>query len=309
MVILAIGFISLLKKINLFYFFSVSIVFFFSTVSFLYPRFNFAFMIFFTTIVTILTLPYEIFTGFSQKQQYYLNNLLLFLDKTLVLDFLSVVYVKFFCVPTRQFHKRLFIIFVISVSYIVSSRLIFIKTISNDIHLESFQLIFFYLLLFFGISIIYLRLIISASIFFVSASLRINPSLLSPSILFVLGEDDQGLPSKLGDSKQPITHDRKFSFINVSLTRNYYRQFFNPSNTGNFRLLGYGIALCGSAAAVGTLYYSKIQADAAVIQAEQSKLQSYHTAREADIAAVDAGIITKETYYQRHPEDKPINNS
>lgn len=266
-------------------------------------------MLFFTIIVTAFTVPYEIYDGFSQKQRYLLKKSLLFLDKSLVLDFLSVVYVKFFCIPTAKFHQRLFIIFFVSVFYIISSRLLFINGTFNNITLGNVQLIILYIILFLGIGVIYLRLLINMSMFFVFAALRIQPKSLSPSILFVLGDDDHSVPSKPNNSNQPPDHDRRFSFINVSNTRNYYRQFYNPSHSISFRVIGYGIALCGTVAAVGTMYYTKMQADAAVVQAEQSKQQTYHTAREADVAAVEAGIITKETYYKRHPEDNPINTS
>lgn len=36
-----------------------------------------------------------------------------------------------------------------------------------------------------------------------------------------------------------------------------------------------------------------------------SKIQSYNTAREVDVAAFEAKLITQEEYYRRHPEDKP----
>ena len=104
--------------------------------------------------------------------------------------------------------------------------------------------------------------------------------------------------------------EKRFSLLNVTYNRTYYRQFFSQNHTQSYRLLGICIGLCGTAAAVGTVWYTKIQAEQAMIQAEQAKIQTeqakqqtYHTAREADVAAVDAGLISKEEYYKRHPED------
>lgn len=300
------------KQVNqlLFYFFSISVVGIITTISFISPKFSFSFMLLFTTIITVLTLPYEIFRGFSVKQKRLLNSVLNILSKTLILDYLSVVYVKFFCVPSSIFHRRLFLMFLISVAYIITSRLFFIRTITNNASLTNIQLIILYFVLFLGIAIIYLRLLLNASIFFVFSAVRINPTLLSPSILFVLGEDTELPPKSSALGAQPSPSEKKFSLINVSVTRKYYRQFFTSTHTNTFRFIGYGIAICGTAAAFGTLYYTKIQADQAtiqaeqaVIQAEQSKQQTYHTAREADVAAVDSGLISRDEYYRRHPED------
>ena len=34
--------------------------------------------------------------------------------------------------------------------------------------------------------------------------------------------------------------------------------------------------------------------------------QTYHTAREADVAVIDADLFSREEYFKRHPEDNTI---
>lgn len=303
-----------IKKINFFNFFSINIIFIITTASFIYPKFNFIFMIIFTCILTILTLPIELFDGFFNKQKYLLIQVLQFLEKTLILDYLSVIFVKFFCVPSNIFYKRLCGIFCISLCYIIGSRFNFIQMNFITTPLTGVYSYVLYIILFLGVSVIYLRILVNISMFFVFSAVRLNPSLLSPSILFVLGIEDQyDLPPKAGAPKEIPASDRKYSLINVSLTRQYFRQHFTNSHPTSFKFLGYCIAFCGTAAAVGTFWYSKIQAEQAtiqaqqaIIQAEQAKQQTYHTAREADVAAVEAGLLTREEYFHRHPEDVTV---
>jgi hypothetical protein len=326
MVFLILGVIFWLFKVtyksqHFFLFSSIVIIFIITTISIMSPKFSFAFMVVFTSILTLLTLPFEVYKGFNAKQKYFLDGLLHFLNKTLILDYLSVIFVKFFCVPFNVYHKRLLGIFCISLCYIISSRFVFIQTVFWNSTLTGFYWFVFYIILFLGVSVIYFRLLLYMAIFFVFSAIRMDPNLLSPSILFVLGIDENNAAkteTPTPKSEVPASSsDKKFSFINVSLTRQYYRQYYAESNISHFRLLGYVIGICGTAAAVGTFWYSKMQAEQSVIQTElsrqqteqarqqteQAKQQTYHTAREADVAAVDAGLLSKEEYFRRHPED------
>lgn len=293
-----------------FYFGVISLVIIssFSLLSFIYPKFSFVFMIFITCILTVFTIPYEIFTGFNLKQKYLFKKFLIFLDKTLILDYFSVIFVKFFCVPTKKFIKRLVIIFCLSLCYIICSRIVFIQVVFWNKTFSYNYNFLIYMVLFIGIAVVYFRLLINLSMFLVFSALRIDRTLLSPSILFILDQEDSDMPNKpLASSRASNTDktDKKFSFINVTITRDYYRQYFNNANPTTFRYVGYGVAICGAIAACGTFWYSRVQAQASIVQAEQARIQSYHTAREADVAAVEAGLITKDIYYQRHPEDLP----
>ena len=110
-----------------FYLLSMVVVLFFTTVSFMFPRFSFIFMVSCTLVLTFLSFPYELFHKQTSMQHILLNKILVVLEKTLILDYLSVVLIKFFC--TEKFYKRLFFMFGISVVYILTSRLIFLQKI------------------------------------------------------------------------------------------------------------------------------------------------------------------------------------
>jgi len=299
----------------LFYLFSFILISALTVLSITYPKFSFGFMVFVTCILTVFTIPINRFTGLVKKQQYFLEKFLILLEKTLILDYFSVIYVKFFCVPPSLFWKRLFLIFCFNFAYILASRIAFINAVFWDHSLSHTYELFLYTVISLGLCVVYIRLIINISMFLVYSTLRIKPSLLSPPILYVFGVDEDSgepTPPKPDKPSQKAPSNRNFSLININFNREYYRQFFNNANPGGFRYLGYGLAICGTAAACGTLWYTKVQAEQAIIQAkqaivqaEQAKVQSYHTARKADVAAVDAGLITKDQYYQRHPEDKP----
>lgn len=286
-----------------FYLYSFVLISFFSVLSILYPMFSFIFMVFVTCILTSLTLPYNISDNFSKIQNKYFIKLLTILNNALILDYLSVIFIKFFCVPTKIYYRRLLCIFCINLLYIFCSRSVFIKVVFWGEELTGMSAYIIYIILFTGISIIYLRLLLNLSLFFVYSALRIAPhTLLSPSVLYVLGyNDDVDLPK----TSEKNSIDKKFSLINVTTTRNYYRQYFSQTQTGNFKFLSYSLAICGAFAAYGTFWYTRTQAQASIIQAEQAKQQTYHTAREADVAAYEAKLITQDEYYKRHPEDKP----
>lgn len=303
--------IYIIKHFNMFDYINIGVILVVTTCSFVYPKFNFIFMLLFSCFFTLLTFPNPFKKGFAIKQHHLLIQVLYFLHKTLLLDFLAVIYIRFFCVPSNVFLKRLFLIFMISVCYIMSSRLYFIHVTFHKNTLPNAYLVLIYLILFLGVTVVYFRLLMNVASFFVLSAYHITPELLSPSVLFVFGADENIDSTKPDFSKAVSKNtDNKFSFINITQNRYHYRQYFNTTNAGNFKFLGYCIAFCGSAAAVGTFWYSKIQADQttiqaqqAVLQTEQAKQQTYHTAREADVAAVDAGLLTKEEYYKRHPED------
>lgn len=244
------------------------------------------------------------------KQKYFFNKFLIFLDKKLILDYFSVIFVKFFCAPPQIYFRRLILIFCINFAYIMCSRGVFIRVVFWDQPLPTNYAFLIYICLFIGISIIYLRLLINLSMFLVYSALRVNPSLLSPSILYVLGHEDTSSSSDISKSEIPkpsISSDKKYSLVNVTITREYYRQYFNNINPNGFRYMGYGLAICGTLVAGGTFWYTRVQAQQSIIQAEQAKQQTYHTAREADVAAVEAKLISKDEYYRRHPEDLPRN--
>ena len=283
------------------------IILLFANISIFSPTFTLVFMVLFSSVILVIMFPFKLPNAFLKTKEKITSTFIFLLYQMELLDFLSVVYIKFFCVPSRLFHLRLLGIFICSVIYMSISRWYFYH---NVILHESFSfiqylLIYFWLIL--GISIIYLRLLINLSCIFIPLTLRLDPSLLSPSVLYVFGENNEdALPTQQTPKpSNKVPNDKRYSFINVNNTRKYYRQYFNASHSTSYRNIGLCIGVCGVGLAGLTAYFAKVQADVSTIQANESKKQSYHTAREADVAAVEANLITREEYYRRHPEDKP----
>lgn len=132
-----------------------------------------------------------------------------------------------------------------------------------------------------------------------------DKSLLSPSVLYVFGEDsdDHSVPDK-GTQKPPVPSDRKFSLLNINITRNTYKQYFSNSNPNYFRNLGLCLGICTLGAASAAAYYARSQALAAIKQADATIKQVDAAIKQNDLSAFQSGLITKDQYYDRHPEDK-----
>lgn len=173
-----------------------------------------------------------------------------------------------------------FILFIIQIIYTRSFKHIF--------HPIEMQVIILCCILI-GIAISYFRFLLSFSLFILPLTLKYSPSYLSESVLYVLGDD---LPQATSNTPLP---EKKFSFLNISFTRNYFRQYYSKTSTSTFKYAGFCVDVCAMGAAFATSIYSKEQT-------EYSKQQAYDTRREADVA-VDSGLITKEEYWRRHPQD------
>lgn len=279
-------------------------------ISFLFPMFSFFFMLFISLIIFLVSLPFELYKGFSVKQQLLLQHLLIFLHNSSILDFLAVVYIKFFCVPRNIFIIRLCLLFFISVVYIYTSRWYFYQSVFLHTQFTFFQKVTVYIILLLGLIILYLRIFLSLSMYFTFTTLRLNKSLLSPVVLYVLGEgDDTPLTSS---SNEPNPSNRRFSLINITYTRKYFHQYFSSGNNGGYKSMTIGISLFAVGAAAAAAYYGKLQVEATDRGTEATNRgteatnkQTAATNRETDVAAVDAGLISKDEYYRRHPGDRP----
>lgn len=126
---------------------SLALVVIISLLSFIYPAFSFLLMITLTCIVAPLTFPYNISKNFKNIQGILLGKALRWLDKILVLDYLSVVFVKFFSTPSENYYRRLYIIFIVNFLYILSSRGFFVKTVFWNEPLDPVFLVLIYQLI------------------------------------------------------------------------------------------------------------------------------------------------------------------
>jgi hypothetical protein len=294
----------------------LAVIIFFTIVSFLFPSFSFFFMLFISGIILIISFPYNIYERFLERRLVVVKDLLNLLERLEILDFLATIYIMFFCVSSRIFKFRLAFIVIGSLVYLLTSRYYFIHKVFLNTTFMPSTYVFIYLAFFLGIMLSYFRFLVNLSLIFIPLTLKIQPTLLSPTVLYILdGDEDTSNNDFSKQSNQDLTKKR-FSLINVDRSRNYYRNTFSGQNPSGFRIAGFCLGICtlviGSVAAYyakAQADYAKAQADYAKIQAEESKKQSYHTAREADVAAVEAKLITEAEYYRRHPEDKPQSKS
>jgi len=233
-----------------------------------------------------------------EKKQKFLYNFFIFLEKTSALDFLATIYVMFFAVSKKVFFYRMCIILFINSLYIIVSRLYFIETVFHHKVFATYQNILIYFVLLLGLSIIYLRFLLNLSIFATLVAYNIDPKLLSPNILYVLGDNDTPILEEK-PSASDLSGTKRYSFININFSKNYFYQRFQVSkNTNTYKGIGLFLGFSTFIAASAAAYYGKLQVEA-------TDRQTAATNRETDVAAVDAGLISKEEYYRRHPSDKP----
>lgn len=275
---------------------SLSIVVLLTTISFIFPLFSFIFTNLMLCIILLLLCPYKIYDSFFNNQKIIIRNFLIILHKLNILDFLATLYVLFFCVPAYIFKKRIFIMLLISIVYVITTRYCFIHITLLHENFSNMTYIFIYCLLFVGISIIFFRFLINLTLFIVPLTLKTNPNLLSESILFVFSEQDTS-DSNTKDFTPEATK-KKFSFINI--TRAVYHKHFISNNTNSFRYFGIGIGLFTLGATSYAAYYSQIQANAALEQVRAQELNNYEMTRQNDLQEVSQGLMSKEDYKKKY---------
>lgn len=252
-------------------------------------------MLFIISIIFLSSFPYEIYKGFSTQRDNLLTELLVFLSKISVLDYLSGIYILFFCVPRPILIKRYIIICFISLCYITISRYYFYHVTFLHEHLLYSKHII-YIILVLGIAVTYYRILLSISMFFVFMVLRTNnPSLLHPVVLYVLGETPD-------EPKSSNPSPRNYSLFHINQSRNYYRENFKASNHGLHRNVGYGIGFFGLVVGFGAAYYGKVQADASLAQVKAQEINNFEMRRQNDLEEVSQGLMSKEDYTKKYPK-------
>ena len=286
-------------------------LFLFTAVCFMIPQFSFLFLTGFGGLLTFITIPFSSWNRtqrLSITQQSFTNQCFRFLRDTGILNFLVQFYIIFSFAPSKAIiYYRLGLAFIFTTSSMFVSRWYFIHVVLLKDSLSLYEQCVIYSILFLGVVMIYFRLTLNFGLFLITKSLITYRNYLSPHILFILeGEEGTPPPSNPPSNIPP----KRFALVNIQFTRASYRNYHHSS--GSFRAFGVCVGVLGCAAALGTFYYTmeqathaKAQVEQAKLQTEQAKLQTYHTAREADIAAVDAGLLPKEEFYRRHPEDRP----
>jgi hypothetical protein len=288
---------------------SIAVVLALSYISFTHPFFGFLFMVMISGPFFIIFFPFPIYEGFYNSRKNLINKLLIFLARYDILDFFSVFYILFFFVDRKPFLYRTAAIMLVNCLYIVSSKWYFFHTVFLHDNFSLLLKAIIYILLLSGIAVLYSRVLLNVALTLIPLTIRTDKTLLSPSVLYVFGEGeepinnpDTGTP---GTPKQGNNGDRKYSLFNLNITRNYYKQRFNHTNATTFKYTGLCLGICTAAAAVFTGYQAWSQSSAAHRQADQAQEQLNIAKRQNDFTALQAGLISKEEYYKRHPQDKP----
>ncbi len=286
---------------------SISIIILLTTISFISPMFSFIFTSLIMGIMLILLFPYKIYDSFFDTQKTLIKKILIVLEDLGILDFLATLYIMFFCVPAKIFKIRLLIMFIISIAYIITTRYCFIHILLLHEKFSYITYIFIYFMLFIGISLIYFRFLINLALFIVPLALRLEPKLLSESVLYVFGEEQDMQKSQDIPVTSPAKPRNRLSFINITVNRSTYQQHFTLNNPKSFRNFGIGLGLFTLGATSYAAYCSKIQADAAIIQANAALAQviaqevnNKEMARQNDLEEVAQGLMSKDDYIKKY---------
>lgn len=99
---------------------SLIIITLFTTIAIFSPKFSLCFVTAISCLFLFLSFTYEIFSGFYVKQREFFCQLLIFLGKTSILDFLVSVYILFFCVKITILVRRFIYISIILIFFIIA---------------------------------------------------------------------------------------------------------------------------------------------------------------------------------------------
>lgn len=252
---------------------------FLSLMAMLVPVLNIIFLSISSALIVMITMPF--FERIIPKRDLLAHKLWAFLKDLGIVTYFLELYYKYFMQKKENFYIQTFLIYFFCILYfIISKYLLLNKNVINSVSLSFLYTVFFALIL--GFLAFYLRFLLNLSIIIKD---------LEP-MFHVQTEGFENEPNTGSTKPKPETTSSKslFSYHRHHHNHNYnYDALRAARNATLFKRLGFGVGLCG----LGIAGYA----------AYQQGLQTYHTAREADVAAFDAGLITKETYYQRHPED------
>lgn len=282
-----------------------------SCLSLLFPTASFICMLIIMGLMTAFVIPYSLFDGFFTKRQRFIEHFLKLLEETSILDFFATFYVMFFCIPLKAFYLRMSGLIIIHVLYISAS--LWYKNIQYSTYDNYHPVVFVALFLIFalGIGFIYVRVLVSISLFLIPLTLSINPSLFSPTILYVFGEtDDVPSPPK---KEAPIPPNARFSLFSFQRTTNYYRHSFSGKSPNIYRRAAMCLGICTAGGAWVGAFYAKMQAEAAIVQAEAAIVQAEASKaqvtaqidnnrqmeRQNDLEEVSQGLRTRESYTEK----------
>lgn len=289
-----------------------------------YPTFSILIMVSFCSITLLTSFNYEIFAGFQKSKLTALKKLLDLFSYIGIIDLCSIVYILFFCVSRKRNLVFVSVFFFFNSLYILVSRYHFIV---NRMSIGSVtvltQPLFLYSLLFLGLMFLYLRLFILFSSSIVLATRHYSPNLLHPHVLYVFGETEGGTGTTPPSPPTPPTTippvaERRYSFINTTTTKNYYRNYYSHAaqNAVRWRNAGIAASFLGLGVGIATAKFSYDAAVAARQQVEIARQQveiaheqvraqeanNYEMTVQNSLEAYSQNLMTKEQFLARHPE-------
>ena len=255
-------------------------------------------MIFFSILPGLSLLIVTPFEKISQKAKSIIDSFLYLLYTT---DLLKIAF-TYYCWLNNKlsyFQFKIYAIFVhlLLLFYILVARYVFLLKI-NFQAIPPYILVLFFLascgLIFRG---------------FTTFSWSIIPFVFTyyPSYGRLLIPLDSDIPSSEGSSNNP--NSGNMSYYGGFLPRhNHTHHHYHPPvppKSNFYKNFGLTLGVIGCGCSIFACYVYNKSANATVAQAIEAKRQADAAVKAADATAVSAGVLSKESYYERYPSDRP----
>jgi hypothetical protein len=249
------------------------------------PSFCLVFMILTTSFMLVICFPFRITDSFTQKRLFLINLLLELLNYYNILDLFATLYINIFSLEPRKFKLYVSCFFIPIFFYPIISRY-YITIVVQHQSISFLTYLFISITLFTGLFFIYLRLILSFSVLVTNLAYVNKPTLLNPSILYVLDPNDQETPPVVSNNKS-LFHFDKSKHTN-------YNTYVFPNSTFLKRL-----GVCTAVAGTCIAFYAALQTGQ---QTTLMQRQVEQETRMNDLEELSQGLMTKEAYNKKWPQ-------
>ena len=270
-----------------------------TSLSLMMPTIQFMFMLFFTSIIFILTFPY--LDRYIPSRKSLAQSVIKLFEVIGLNSYMAKIYIKFFGQEERSFLIQTSIIYGFSFIYIFISKYIFLNKFSLWEH--NYQiLILLYLFLFLSSIAIYYRFLLSTSIIFHNINFNVLKMEDYPPEKILTGT----IPPIKPDVTPKVEETPRYSFFTYRKTVNNYQQA--SLNITKFKLIGLGLGFCTLCIGGYAAYQQRLQTIAAqesVIATQESvKAQGINNnemMRQNDLEEVSQGLMSKDSYQRKYP--------
>jgi magnesium-transporting ATPase (P-type) len=178
--------------------------------------------------------------------------------------------------------------FIIQIIYVITTRTYFLKVMIFHENLNFFILIFVYCFIFLGLLNMYIRILLIISIFIYELSLRYK--------IYVLDPNDNPKSD--------------YNFIKKEVHNHHHNH--NHFNRTAFTRASFFVTLAGCFISAGALYYAN-QANNLAREANNlareannhAATNSYEMTRQNDLEALGQGLMSREDFFRKYPQNKP----